>query len=80
MQTKKILSYWDQLLALAGDEERLLMAFDRADVPTSTFYRARMGSDLHLNTAMKVAVHLPLTGGSSARRRRKAGSTLEPVE
>jgi len=36
----------------------LLRAFDKAGVPSSTFYRARMGQDLRHDTAQRVAVAL----------------------
>lgn len=55
-----ITRYYDQLTELAreieGEPDRnLLRAFQAAGLPTSTFYRARQGTDLQSETASKVA-------------------------
>ena len=50
-------TYYQQLLDAAGqDEKRVLTAFLRAGLPSSTFYRVRNGShqSLRLSTARQV--------------------------
>jgi len=48
-------SYIEQLQDCANDAGiELLQAFKNTGIPTSTFYRARNGTDLHLATAQKV--------------------------
>lgn len=58
-----ITRYYDQLVALAssieGKTDRVLLrAFEAAGIPSSTFYRARLGTDLQGATAERVAVVL----------------------
>lgn len=71
-----IITYYDQLLTAArqfGDDPDavLLRAFNEAGLPTSTFYRARKGTDLRSDSARKVAnvmfnwAREEVTGGSS---------------
>ena len=49
-------SYINQLEAMAAPTARgLVFFFKLANVPTSTYYRARQGKDLRLSTANKVA-------------------------
>jgi predicted transcriptional regulator len=48
-------SYLEQLSDAANDAGiELLQAFKDAGIPTSTFYRAKTRTDLHLATAEKV--------------------------
>ncbi len=48
-------TYLNQLTELSAQSgENLLTFFKLAKVPTSTYYRARMGNDLRLSTAQKV--------------------------
>ena len=48
--------YIEQLESLAAPTARgLVFFFKMANVPTSTYYRARQGKDLRLSTANKVA-------------------------
>lgn len=48
-------TYLNQLTELSAQSgESLLTFFKLANVPTSTYYRARMGNDLRLSTAQKV--------------------------
>ena len=56
MQYKQLLiSYIHQLQATADKADvSLLKAFKESGTPTSTFYRAINGTDLHLSTAKKV--------------------------
>lgn len=50
-----MISYYQQLLSAADKAELpLIEAFKKSGIPTSTFYRARNGIDLHLSTAKKV--------------------------
>lgn len=58
-----IVTYFDQLKTAArqfdGDPEHtLLRAFTEAGLPTSTFYRARKGTDLRSDKAKSVATVL----------------------
>jgi predicted transcriptional regulator len=49
-------SYINQLESMAAPTARgLVFFFKLANVPTSTYYRARQGKDLRLSTANKVA-------------------------
>lgn len=51
-----MISYINQLQQQADDMDvRLIDAFKRANIPTSTFYRAKQGCDLRLATARKVS-------------------------
>lgn len=51
-----MISYINQLQQQAdGMGVRLIDAFKKADIPTSTFYRAKQGCDLRLATARKVS-------------------------
>mgnify|MGYP003131562667 FL=1 len=56
MQYKQLMiSYIHQLQAAADKADvSLLKAFKESGTPTSTFYRAINGTDLHLSTAKKV--------------------------
>ena len=56
MQYKKnMISYINQLQHAADQAEMsLIQAFKQSGTPTSTFYRAINGTDLHLSTAKKV--------------------------
>ena len=48
-------SYYDQLICAAKQADvKLIQAFRYAGIPTSTYYRAANGTDLHFNTAQKV--------------------------
>jgi len=48
-------SYYDQLICAAKQADvQLIQAFRYAGIPTSTYYRAANGTDLHFNTAQKV--------------------------
>lgn len=50
-----MISYLKQLEAAAEKAEvSLIEAFKKSGTPTSTFYRARYGTDLQLKTAQKV--------------------------
>ena len=50
-----MISYLKQLEAAANKAEvPLIEAFKKSGTPTSTFYRARIGTDLQLKTAQKV--------------------------
>ena len=51
-----ILSYFTQLTALAEKHGvDLRQAFKAAGLPSSTFYRAKKGTSLYFDTAVKVA-------------------------
>lgn len=51
-----MISYINQLQQQADDMDvRLIDAFKKANIPTSTFYRAKQGCDLRLATARKVS-------------------------
>lgn len=51
-----MISYINQLQKQADDMDvRLIDAFKKANIPTSTFYRAMQGCDLRLATARKVS-------------------------
>ncbi len=48
-------SYYEQLICAAKQADiKLIQAFIHAGIPTSTYYRAANGTDLHFNTAQKV--------------------------
>jgi len=50
-----MLSYYEQLICAAKQADvKLIQAFVNAGIPTSTYYRAANGTDLHFNTAQKV--------------------------
>ena len=50
-----MLSYYEQLICAAKQADiKLIQAFRYAGIPTSTYYRAANGTDLHLSTAKKV--------------------------
>jgi len=50
-----MVSYINQLQNAADQAEMsLIQAFKKSGTPTSTFYRAINGTDLHLSTAKKV--------------------------
>jgi len=50
-----MLSYYEQLICAAKQADvTLIQAFRHAGIPTSTYYRAANGTDLHLKTAQKV--------------------------
>jgi len=50
-----MLSYYEQLICAAKQADvKLIQAFSNAGIPTSTYYRAANGTDLHFNTAQKV--------------------------
>tara|TARA_R110000822_G_scaffold44890_1_gene120305 strand:+ start:960 stop:1169 length:210 start_codon:yes stop_codon:yes gene_type:complete len=50
-----MLSYYEQLICAAKQADvQLIQAFRNAGIPTSTYYRAANGTDLHLSTAKKV--------------------------
>jgi len=50
-----MLSYYEQLICAAKQADvKLIQAFRNAGIPTSTYYRAANGTDLHFNTAQKV--------------------------
>ncbi len=74
--------YLDQLQGMADVAGlRLKDAFVAAGVPTSTYYRARCGTDLKADTARKVATLLKTvaTGGKHAARQRAATHAVTPA-
>lgn len=69
MKNKTITPYFEQLRRAAGTEPALIRAFEAAGVPSSTFYRARLGKDLHVRTAQKVANQIVRGAGTNERTR-----------
>jgi hypothetical protein len=58
MTNMRIASYFEQLKSTAGSEDALREAFKRAGVASSTFYRARLGTDMRHSVAARVAEHI----------------------